>query len=76
MLFLTTTSSTVCSLFVAMVQVWMLTGDKLETATSIALSSRLISRTQTIFTFKQASPMQSLVVSVCGQVVINSALAV
>ena len=31
----------------------MLTGDKLETATSIALSSRLISRMQTIFTFKQ-----------------------
>ena len=31
----------------------MLTGDKLETATSIAISSRLVSRTQNIFTFKQ-----------------------
>jgi len=37
------------------IRVWMLTGDKLETATSIALSSRLISRSQTIFTFKQVS---------------------
>ena len=31
----------------------MLTGDKLETATSIALSSRLVARTQSIFTFQQ-----------------------
>ena len=31
----------------------MLTGDKLETAKSIALSSRLISRAQTVYTFKQ-----------------------
>lgn len=37
------------------IQIWMLTGDKLETATSIALSSKLISRTQTIYTFKQVS---------------------
>ena len=31
----------------------MLTGDKLETAASIAVSSRLVSRAQTLFTFKQ-----------------------
>ena len=30
----------------------MLTGDKLETATCIAKSSRLVSRSQSIFTFK------------------------
>jgi phospholipid-translocating ATPase len=30
------------------IKIWMLTGDKIETATNIALSSRLISRTQTI----------------------------
>ena len=30
----------------------MLTGDKLETATCIAKSSRLVSRTQTIHTFR------------------------
>ena len=35
------------------IKVWMLTGDKMETATSIALSSRLIARTQNIYTFKQ-----------------------
>lgn len=33
-------------------QVWMLTGDKLETATCIAKSARLVSRTQSIYTFK------------------------
>jgi len=37
------------------VQVWMLTGDKLETATCIAKSSRLVSRTQTIHTFRPVS---------------------
>ena len=41
-------------------QVWMLTGDKLETATSIALSSRLISRSQTIYTFKQVSTIMCI----------------
>ncbi|XP_064640226.1 probable phospholipid-transporting ATPase IIB isoform X2 [Lineus longissimus] len=35
------------------IKVWMLTGDKLETATCIAKSSRLVSRTQSIHTFKQ-----------------------
>ncbi|XP_064393299.1 probable phospholipid-transporting ATPase IIA isoform X2 [Halichondria panicea] len=35
------------------IKVWMLTGDKLETATSIGRSSKLISKTQTLFTFKQ-----------------------
>ncbi|KAL5466772.1 hypothetical protein EMCRGX_G030921 [Ephydatia muelleri] len=35
------------------IKVWMLTGDKMETATSIALSSRLIARTQNIYSFKQ-----------------------
>ncbi|PFX32310.1 putative phospholipid-transporting ATPase IIB [Stylophora pistillata] len=35
------------------VKIWMLTGDKLETATCIAQSSRLVARNQTIYTFKQ-----------------------
>ena len=34
-------------------QIWMLTGDKLETATCIAKSSKLVSRTQTIHTFRK-----------------------
>ncbi|KAK7601028.1 hypothetical protein V9T40_008469 [Parthenolecanium corni] len=33
------------------IKIWMLTGDKLETATSIAKSSRLVSRNQECFTF-------------------------
>ncbi|XP_075225291.1 putative phospholipid-transporting ATPase IIB isoform X2 [Lycorma delicatula] len=33
------------------IKVWMLTGDKLETATCIAKSSRLVSRTQELFIF-------------------------
>jgi phospholipid-translocating ATPase len=40
---------------ICVLQVWMLTGDKLETAASIAVSSRLVSRAQTLFTFKQVS---------------------
>eukprot|EP01087_Luapelamoeba_hula_P020418 TRINITY_DN6962_c0_g1_i1.p1 TRINITY_DN6962_c0_g1~~TRINITY_DN6962_c0_g1_i1.p1 ORF type:complete len:1107 (+),score=152.37 TRINITY_DN6962_c0_g1_i1:336-3656(+) len=32
------------------IKVWMLTGDKIETATCIAVSSKLVSRTQGIFT--------------------------
>ena len=31
-------------------RVWMLTGDKVETATCIAISAKLISRTQSIYT--------------------------
>ena len=38
-----------------LLQIWMLTGDKLETATCIAQSSRLVSRNQTIYTFKQVN---------------------
>ncbi|CAH1785189.1 unnamed protein product [Owenia fusiformis] len=34
------------------IKVWMLTGDKLETATCIAKSSRLVSKTQTIHIFR------------------------
>ncbi|CAF0881197.1 unnamed protein product [Brachionus calyciflorus] len=34
------------------VKIWMLTGDKLETATCIAKSSKLVSRDQDIYTFK------------------------
>lgn len=34
------------------IRVWMLTGDKLETATCIAKSSRLVSRTQSIHIFR------------------------
>ena len=36
-------------------KVWMLTGDKLETATCIAKSSRLVSKTQDIHLFKQVT---------------------
>jgi len=32
--------------------VWMLTGDKVETATNIAVSSRLVPRMQSIFTIQ------------------------
>jgi phospholipid-translocating ATPase len=34
------------------IKIWMLTGDKLETATCIAKSSRLVSRTQSLHVFK------------------------
>ncbi|XP_033124731.1 probable phospholipid-transporting ATPase IIB isoform X2 [Anneissia japonica] len=34
------------------IKIWMLTGDKLETATCIAKSSRLVGRTHDIYTFK------------------------
>ena len=37
------------------IRVWMLTGDKLETATCIAKSSRLVSKTQSIHVFKSVS---------------------
>ncbi|KAK3727238.1 hypothetical protein QZH41_019302, partial [Actinostola sp. cb2023] len=37
------------------IRIWMLTGDKLETATCIAQSSRLVSRSQSIYVFKQVS---------------------
>lgn len=37
------------------IKVWMLTGDKMETATCIAKSSRLVSRTQGIHVFKHVS---------------------
>ena len=37
------------------IKVWMLTGDKLETATCIAKSSRLVSKTQNIHVFKTVS---------------------
>lgn len=40
------------------IRVWMLTGDKLETATCIATSSRLVSRTQTIHSFRQVTNRQ------------------
>lgn len=36
-------------------QIWMLTGDKLETATCIAKSSHLVSRTQDIHIFRPVS---------------------
>ncbi|CAN8001328.1 unnamed protein product, partial [Ixodes pacificus] len=37
------------------IKVWMLTGDKLETATSIAKSSRLVSRSQELHVFESVS---------------------
>ncbi|KAL0265749.1 UNVERIFIED_CONTAM: hypothetical protein PYX00_011464 [Menopon gallinae] len=36
------------------IRIWMLTGDKIETATSIAISSRIFSRNSSILTIKQA----------------------
>lgn len=36
-------------------KVWMLTGDKLETATSIAKSSRLVSRSQELHIFESVA---------------------
>ena len=36
-------------------KIWMLTGDKLETATCIAKSSKLVARTQSIHVFKNVS---------------------
>ncbi len=35
------------------IRIWMLTGDKLETATCIAKSSKLVSRDQDVYSFKQ-----------------------
>merc|ERR1719264_1474009 len=37
------------------IKIWMLTGDKLETATCIAKSSKLVSKTQDIHVFKNVS---------------------
>eukprot|EP00112_Aurelia_sp_Birch-Aquarium-sp1_P022096 Seg6113.1 transcript_id=Seg6113.1/GoldUCD/mRNA.D3Y31 product="putative phospholipid-transporting ATPase IIB" protein_id=Seg6113.1/GoldUCD/D3Y31 len=37
------------------IRIWMLTGDKMETAICIAQSSRLVSRTQNIYPFKAVS---------------------
>jgi len=37
------------------IKIWMLTGDKLETATCIAKSSRLVSRTQDIYIFRSVT---------------------
>ncbi|XP_052232597.1 probable phospholipid-transporting ATPase IIB [Dreissena polymorpha] len=37
------------------IKIWMLTGDKLETATCIAKSSKLVSRSQDIYTFKKVT---------------------
>lgn len=36
-------------------QIWMLTGDKLETATCIAKSSRLVARNQSIHVFRHVT---------------------
>ena len=36
-------------------QIWMLTGDKLETATCIAKSSRLVSKMHGIYTFRSVT---------------------
>ena len=43
------------SLTLAGIKVWMLTGDKLETATCIAKSSKLIGRDHDIYIFKQVT---------------------
>lgn len=43
-------------------QIWMLTGDKLETATCIAKSSHLVSRNQDIHIFRPVSIVQTFFV--------------
>eukprot|EP01134_Creolimax_fragrantissima_P003437 CFRG3437T1 len=40
------------------IKIWMLTGDKMETATNIAISSRLVSRSQTIHQFKHVETIR------------------
>lgn len=41
------------------IRIWMLTGDKIETATCIAISARLVSRAQSIYTFVAGTPNQA-----------------
>eukprot|EP00002_Diphylleia_rotans_P019556 TRINITY_DN3778_c0_g2_i9.p1 TRINITY_DN3778_c0_g2~~TRINITY_DN3778_c0_g2_i9.p1 ORF type:complete len:1276 (+),score=258.10 TRINITY_DN3778_c0_g2_i9:70-3897(+) len=41
------------------IKIWMLTGDKVETATCIAISSKLIGRTQTIYTITATAHEQA-----------------
>ena len=50
-------------------KVWMLTGDKLETATSIAVSSRLVSRAQPLFSFKQVHFLMAPLHEYCNGIV-------
>eukprot|EP01130_Rhizamoeba_saxonica_P001854 TRINITY_DN11681_c0_g1_i1.p1 TRINITY_DN11681_c0_g1~~TRINITY_DN11681_c0_g1_i1.p1 ORF type:complete len:1068 (-),score=186.53 TRINITY_DN11681_c0_g1_i1:43-3246(-) len=38
------------------IKIWMLTGDKIETATCIAISARLVSRNQDIYTLSASDP--------------------
>lgn len=40
------------------IKIWMLTGDKLETATCIAKSSKLVATQQEIYTFKEITDRQ------------------
>eukprot|EP00124_Ichthyophonus_hoferi_P002595 Ihof_evm8s182 gene=Ihof_evmTU8s182 len=42
------------------IRIWMLTGDKMETATNIAMSSRLVSRNQCIYQFNKTKNRQDV----------------
>lgn len=42
------------------IRIWMLTGDKIETATCIAISARLVSRSQPIFQLVSKTPNEAL----------------
>lgn len=44
----------------AKIRVWMLTGDKVETATCIALSSKLVARNQTIYTLQNVVELEAI----------------
>jgi phospholipid-translocating ATPase len=48
------------------VRVWMLTGDKIETATNIAVSSRLVARHQTVFPITVTNRDEATQVWDCG----------
>jgi len=52
--------STIESLKSAGIQVWMLTGDKVETATSIAISSGLKSRLNELFFMRELSDYEEI----------------
>lgn len=55
-------------------QIWMLTGDKLETATCIAKSSHLVSRNQDIHIFRPVSIVLAFLL--VRQSLANSSVAV
>jgi phospholipid-translocating ATPase len=50
------------------IKTWMLTGDKLETATCIAKSSKLIGRDHDIYTFKQVTSRDDACLIISGDI--------